>query len=109
VLAAILRLGQNQKIKYKRILKFFFALILSWINFLNFYFHDKLGPCHAIGTNGLVADLPNLEIYFSIFSFTENLYIFKFGEAHSEAVDTDRLAAGPPKLIKNYKKRKKKQ
>jgi hypothetical protein len=54
-------------------------------------------------------DLPNLEIYFSIFSFTENLYIFKFGEAHSEADDTNRLAARPPKLKKNFKKRKKKQ
>jgi hypothetical protein len=53
-------------------------------------------------------DLPNLEIYFSIFSITKTLYIFKFGEAHSEAVGTDRLAAGSPKLKKNFKKIKKK-
>jgi hypothetical protein len=53
-------------------------------------------------------DLPNLEIYFSIFSFTKTLYIFKFGEAHSKAIGTDRLAASPPKLKKNFKKIKKK-
>jgi hypothetical protein len=53
-------------------------------------------------------DLPNLEIYFSIFSFIKTLYIFKFGEAHNEAIGTDRLAAGPPKLKKNFKKIKKK-
>jgi hypothetical protein len=104
VLAAILRLGQNQKIKYKRILKFFFSLILSWIHFLNFYFHVKLGLCHVVDTNGLAMDLPNLEIYFSIFSFTKNLYIFKFGEAHNEAVGTNRLVAGPPKLKKISRK-----
>jgi hypothetical protein len=49
-------------------------------------------------------DLPNLEIYFSIFSFTKNLYIFKFGEAHNEAVGTNRLVAGPPKLKKISRK-----
>jgi hypothetical protein len=53
-------------------------------------------------------DLPNSEIYFSIFSFTKTLYIFKFGEAHSEAISTNRLAAGPPKLKKNFKKIKNK-
>jgi hypothetical protein len=49
-------------------------------------------------------DLPNSEIYYSIFLFTKTLYIFKFGKAHSEAVGTDRLAAGPPNLKKNFKK-----
>jgi hypothetical protein len=49
-----------------------------------------------------------LEIYFSIFSFTKTLYIFKFGEAHSKAVGTDPLAAGSPNLKKNFKKIKKK-
>jgi uncharacterized membrane protein YagU involved in acid resistance len=106
VLAAILRLGRNQKIKYKKILKFFFSFTLSWIYFLDFYFHVKLGPCHAVGTNGLVVDLPNLKIYFPIFSFTKILYIFKFGEAHSEAIGTDRLATGTPNLKKNFKKNK---
>jgi hypothetical protein len=51
-------------------------------------------------------DLPNAEIYFSISSFTKTLYIFKFGEAHSKAVGTDRLAAGPPNLKKNLQKNK---
>jgi hypothetical protein len=76
--------------------------------FFIFYFHVRLGPCHAIGTNGLAVDLPKLEIYFSIISFTKTLYIFKFGEAHSEAISTNRLAAGPPKLKKNFKKIKNK-
>jgi hypothetical protein len=48
-------------------------------------------------------DLPNSEIYFSIFLFTKTLYIFKFGEAHSEAVSTYRLLEGPPNLKKNFK------
>jgi hypothetical protein len=51
-------------------------------------------------------DLPNLEIYFSIFSFIKTLYIFKFGEAHNEAIGTDRLAAGQPNLKNNFKKKK---
>jgi hypothetical protein len=54
----------------------------------------------------LAVDLPNSEIYFSIFSFTKTLYIFKFGEAHSEAVDTDCLATGPPNLKMNFKKKR---
>jgi hypothetical protein len=53
-------------------------------------------------------DLPNSEIFIFIFSFTKTLYIFKFGEAHSKAVGTDRLATRPPKLKKNFKKKKKK-
>jgi hypothetical protein len=51
-------------------------------------------------------DLPNSEIYFSIFSFTKTLYIFKFGEARSKAISTDHLAASPPNLKKNFNGKK---
>jgi hypothetical protein len=106
VLAAIMRLGRNQKIKSKRILKLFFSFILSWINLFTFYFHVTLEPCRAVGTNGLAVDLLNLEIHFSIYLFIKTLYIFKFGEAHSEAVGTNYLVVGPPNLKKNFKKKK---
>jgi hypothetical protein len=56
-----------------------------------------------VGTNSLAVDLPNSKIYFSIFSFTKTLYIFKFGEAHSQAIGTDRLATSPPNLKKKFK------
>jgi hypothetical protein len=51
-------------------------------------------------------DLPNSEIYFSIFSLTKTLYIFKFGEAHSEAIGTNRLVVGPPNLKRISRKNK---
>jgi hypothetical protein len=50
-------------------------------------------------------DLPTWKF---IFLFFHLLKLFKFGETHSEAVGTDRLAVGLPKLKKNFKKIKKK-